>query len=307
MNKTLISFTGILLSLTAVFAVPAQAGSSSTTDTTFTTTTIGGIDGCPEGFYPIPSGLACAAENLTIEPTAEAPPGEDCPPGFERVPGVRFCVATNLQIQIPDNMMLLEGVIGGDCPPGFSRPVGSTICVADNLVLDTIEREVKLVKFEPGCPEGFHQPVGVRFCVPENFLATQLPLPNASDCPPGFYRPPGVRFCVASTVVEGGNELINPLAVPEGECPKGWYKGVNGFCMPENKTTACHDECGNLDPSLTKVENILKSRESRTCASDEYQLWWDMPVFDKSGKIVGFVNTQSCAAKTVTYMPNGVN
>ncbi|MCW8879826.1 MAG: hypothetical protein OQK51_22430 [Kangiellaceae bacterium] len=267
----------------------------------------GSINGCPEGFSPIPSGLACAADNLTFNPVMELPPPHDCPPGFERVPGVRFCVAANLTIDIPQEMMLLEAVINGDCPEGFSRPVGSRICVADNLVLDTVEREVKLVKYIPNCPEGFHQPVGVRFCIAENLKPKELPMPSLSDCPPGFTRPPGVRFCVATNVLDLGNDLENPLGAPEGDCPEGWHRGPNGFCMPENKTTKHNDERSGGEYDLIKIENTLKSSTDASCAKGEYDLWWDMPVFDKAGKIVGFVKTRSCAAQSVSYMPNSAN
>ena len=292
---------GLILAAIAVLSTNTYAGSSRST-----TYEAGKVGPCPPGFSPIPSGLACAADNLTIEPTTELPPVGDCPPGFERVPGVRFCVASNLTIEIPSEMMLLEAVINDDCPENFSRPVGSTICVADNLVLDSVEREVKLVKFNFGCPEGFHRPVGVRFCIAENLKATELPLPSDSDCPPGFTRPPGVRFCVATNILNADYELINGLEAPKGECPEGWQIGPNGFCMPENKTAGCVDECGLYEFDLLKVENTSKSALNEACERDQYDLWWDMPVFDAKGRtIVGFVKTKSCAAKTVTYMPQG--
>lgn len=293
---------GTILMASAILSTHSSAGSSRDTQARST-----GINGCPEGFSPIPSGLACAADNLTFDPVLELPPPHDCPPGFERVPGVRFCVAVNLTIDIPEEMMLLEAVINGDCPEGFSRPVGSRICTADNLVLDTVEREVKLVKFIPNCPEGFHQPVGVRFCIAKNILATELPMPSVSDCPPGFTRPPGVRFCVATNILYAGNDLENPLEAPKGDCPDGWYLGPNGFCMPENKTSKHNDERTGYEFDLIKVENTLKTGEETACAKGEYDLWWDMPVFDKAGTIVGFVKTRSCAAESITYMPNSAN
>lgn len=301
MNLYLKLILGTLLIGTAMVSPESYAGSSSTTQAESTT-----FNGCPEGFSPIPSGLACAADNLTFDPVVELPPPQDCPEGFERVPGVRFCVAENLTIDIPEQMMLLEAVINGDCPEGFSRPPGSRICVADNLVLDNINREVKLVKYIPNCPEGFHQPVGVRFCIAKNFKASELPMPTLSDCPPGFTRPPGVRFCVASNILDAGDDLENPLHAPKGDCPQGWYLAPNGYCTPENKTTQQTD--GNSgEYQLIKIENTLKTSINTACARGEFDLWWDMPVFDKAGKIVGFVKTRSCAADSVSYMPYGAN
>lgn len=285
-------------------SLPTQSYAGGSKDTRAGST---GINGCPEGFSPIPSGLACAADTLKFDPVLELPPPQDCPEGFERVPGVRFCVAENLTLEIPGEMMLLEAVVGGDCPQGFSRPVGSRICVADNLVLDTVEREVTLVKFNPNCLEGFHQPVGVRFCIAKNILATTLPMPSISDCPPGFTRPPGVRFCVATNILDSGSDLENPLEAPSGDCPEGWYRGPHGFCMPGNKTSKHDDERNGYKFDLIKVENTIKTSDNSTCAGDEYDLWWDMPVFDKAGIIVGFVKTRSCAAESISYMPNGAN
>jgi hypothetical protein len=302
MKELLKILVGTMLLVVASLPTHGYAGSSQDTRAGST-----GINGCPEGFSPIPSGLACAADNLTIAPVLELPPPQDCPPGFERVPGVRFCVAENLTIEIPEGMMLLEAVVNGDCPEGFSRPVGSRICTADNLVLDTNEREVKLVKFLPNCTEGFHQPVGVRFCVAKNVLATTLPMPSVSDCPPGFTRPPGVRFCVASNILDSGDEFENPLKAPSGDCPEGWVRGINGYCMPGNKTTKHDDERKGSQYDLIKVENTIKTSEVSTCEKGEYDLWWDMPIFDKAGIIVGFVKTRSCAAESISYMPNGAN
>ncbi|MGI9289457.1 MAG: hypothetical protein ACR2P1_29070, partial [Pseudomonadales bacterium] len=139
---------------------------------------------CPEGFRPIPSGLACVAENFTGRPAAE-PVGEDCPKGFERIPGVNFCVARNMTLQMQDDVILLAGNIQDHCPEGFSTAVGSTVCTADDLVLAVRDNALTLQHHPDHCPKGFHRPPGVAVCIAKNLAAKSGP---PQTCPPGFVK-----------------------------------------------------------------------------------------------------------------------
>ncbi|MDN3638616.1 hypothetical protein QWY82_07345 [Simiduia curdlanivorans] len=263
-------------------------------------TTGSGTLGCPEGFAPIPSGLACAAVNLTGDISWDIPPGTDCPKGFERPAGVRFCIASNLSLDVQDDTLLISKFVGSDCGPGFSRAPGTTICTADNLVLDLVDNEVKLARFTGDCPRGFHRPLGSRFCVAENLTLKTLSAPPSQDCPPGFIRPAGVHFCIASNMLFADEGRLNDLPPPQGICPEGWTKPRNvNFCVPKNIASACGRECGT-DFATIAIKPAYEGDELAPCPAGSVEIWWDMPVYDEQGLfVVGHTATRTCIPESL--------
>ncbi len=287
----------LLLPCTLAFAYSPENHAATAT---FSTT--GSTISCPSGFAPIPSGLACAAINITTTATADIPPPQDCPTGFERVPGVRFCVAKNLTIEIKNNVMLIAKKVNLGCPVGFSQAPGTTICTANNLMLKEVDHEVKLFAYETQCSRGFFKPEGARFCM-ELSSSGEL-APPVNDCPPGFIRPPGVHFCVANNLLFADPNRRNAPPPPVGICPEGWVKpdGVN-FCVPTTITTLCGADCGSGEFTAIKTsKNYLP--EGQQCPAGTTVVWFDMPVYDEQGLfVVDFKPTQLCV--NLPAMPAG--
>lgn len=279
----------LLLSFGALFALSLSMGS------TAQEATGGGSLGCPDGFAPIPSGLACAAVNLTGDISWDLPPGTDCPDGFERPAGVRFCVASNLSLDVQDDTVLITKFAGDGCGPGFSQAPGTTVCTADDLVLDVVDNEVKLARFTGDCPKGFHRPAGSRFCVAENLTLKTLSAPPSQDCPPGFIRPAGVHFCIASNMLYADEDRRNDLPPPQGLCPEGWIKPHNvNFCVPTNIASGCGRECGTEQATIA-IKPASNDYDLAPCPAGTVEIWWDMPVYDEQGLfVVGHTPTRTC-------------
>ncbi|MEX2963886.1 hypothetical protein [Microbulbifer sp. TYP-18] len=242
---------------------------------------------CPDGFAPIPSGLACAATEIVYKATLDVSPEQNCPEGFERHPGVQFCVAANLTLDIQNDILLIMQRKTGECPKGFSKAVGSTICSADDLVLKLIDNEVILATIGTKCPKGFHQPEGVRFCIAKNLAAETLPPPPPPACPLGFIKPPGVQFCIASAILYKDESRINDIIPPIGNCPNGWYrpKDVN-FCIPSTIGASCGSQCGTNNLNAIDLLTNTDEYKMNPCPSGTIEIWWDMPVYDRDGLFV---------------------
>ncbi len=247
---------------------------------------------CPEGFRPIPSGLACVAKNFTGSPAAE-PVGEDCPKGFERIPGINFCVARNITLAMQGDVILLAGNSQDHCPEGFSTAVGSTVCTADDLVLAVSDNALTLQHHPDHCSKGFHRPPGVAVCIAEDLAAKAGPV---QTCPPGFVKPPGVNFCIATRLIlDQGVDGLEGLDGGIG-CPAGWHRPPHvNFCIPSTEAVGCGYDCRDQGYDAVYFHPSVKDLAPTPCPAGMEEIWWDAPEYDEEGLfVVGTIPTRTC-------------
>ncbi len=250
---------------------------------------------CPEGFQRIPSGAACAAENLAGADgtfsglTAPLTSARSCPEGFERPPGVNFCVATRLTVNAIGALPILERQTSRFCPEGFHRQTGSTICVASNLTVAMQGSSTTLSGPTQDCPVGFYRPVGSTVCVAGNLQAALdvLPDPVGPHCRPGFFRPPGVAICLPKAVVYASTVPLN-ISVPTGSCPRNWHRppGVR-FCIPSHERVP--------------GSNIVFGYTPNPCPAGKVEVWFDVPVYDEETGwfVVDYIPTRFCVPENL--------